>query len=118
MLQLTAYADPLAEHLYALIEALPDAVYFKDGGGRWRVANTTGLRLLDLHGHAWGGKADLESEIDRTFNPFASSKAEGLGLGLTICRSIVESYGGRIRVSSTPDSGSISNFTLPLESHV
>lgn len=62
IMQLTAYLDPLAEHVHALIEALPDAVYFKfkDGAGRWRVANTTGLRLMDLHGHAWVGKTDLE----------------------------------------------------------
>ena len=63
------------------------------------------------------GKGMPGSEIDRIFNPFASSKTDGLGLGLTICRSIVESYGGQIRVSSALDSGSIFSFTLSTENH-
>ncbi|MEN6585666.1 MAG: ATP-binding protein [Sulfuricella sp.] len=63
------------------------------------------------------GKGIPESEIELIFNPFASSTDDGLGLGLTICRSIVESYGGQIRVSSSLDSGSIFTFTLPLEDH-
>lgn len=63
------------------------------------------------------GKGIPESEIDQIFNPFTSSKTDGLGLGLTICRSIIESYGGQIRASSSLNSGSVFNFTLPLENH-
>jgi len=63
------------------------------------------------------GKGITESEIDQIFNPFFSSRTDGLGLGLSICRSIVESYGGQIGVSSLLNSGSIFNFTLPPENH-
>ena len=49
-----------AEQLEALIEALPNAIFFKDGMGRWQVVNSTGLRLFHLTGNDWQGKSDLE----------------------------------------------------------
>jgi len=50
----------LFEHADALIEALPDAIYFKDDGGRWRIVNRTGLRFFGLEDQDWQGKTDLE----------------------------------------------------------
>ncbi len=47
------------------------------------------------------------------FSPFVSTKPDGMGLGLSICREIVESHGGRIDVSSAPESGTAFRFTLP-----
>ena len=52
--------EELAEQLATLIEALPDAIFFKDGEGRWRVVNATGLRLFGLTDAPWQGKTDLE----------------------------------------------------------
>ena len=52
--------DALAERLGTLIEALPDAIFFKDGEGRWRVVNAAGLRLFGLAGQDWEGKTDRE----------------------------------------------------------
>lgn len=52
--------NELAERLGTLIEALPDAVFFKDGEGRWQVVNAAGLRLFRLTGQDWKGKTDLE----------------------------------------------------------
>lgn len=46
--------------LSALIEALPDAFFFKDGEGRWQVINTSAKRLFRLEGIPWEGKTDLE----------------------------------------------------------
>lgn len=48
------------EHMTTLIEALPDAVYFKDGGGRWLLANPAGLRLFELEGVPCLGKTEAE----------------------------------------------------------
>jgi two-component system, LuxR family, sensor kinase FixL len=47
------------------------------------------------------------------FEPFVSSKAEGLGMGLSINRSIVETHGGRIMATRNPDRGLTFHVTLP-----
>lgn len=46
--------------LNGLIEALPDAVFLKDGEGRWQVVNSAGLRLFHLIGADWRGKSSPE----------------------------------------------------------
>jgi C4-dicarboxylate-specific signal transduction histidine kinase len=51
----------------------------------------------------------------RLFEPLATSKQEGLGLGLSISASIVESHGGRLWLESTSAQGTEFRFTLPLE---
>ncbi|MEO0981427.1 MAG: ATP-binding protein [Pseudomonadota bacterium] len=48
------------------------------------------------------------------FKPFSSSKATGMGLGLSICRTIVEAHGGRIGAESLEAGGARFYFTLPL----
>jgi len=50
---------------------------------------------------------------DKLFDPFFSTKAEGMGMGLPICRSIIESHGGRIRVIDGVDHGAALQFSLP-----
>lgn len=49
----------------------------------------------------------------RLFDPFYSTKPHGLGLGLTISRSIVEAHGGELWATAHPDGGMIFTFTLP-----
>ncbi len=46
------------------------------------------------------------------FQPFITSKAHGMGVGLSICRTIVEAHGGRITVEPNPAGGTIFSFTL------
>jgi two-component system sensor kinase FixL len=51
--------------------------------------------------------------IENGFLPLSSSKADGLGIGLPLCRSIVEAHGGRLRLDAVPQGASI-RFTLPV----
>jgi two-component system sensor kinase FixL len=49
---------------------------------------------------------------ERLFEAFASTKSSGMGLGLSICRTIVEAHGGRIRAKGAEGGGTEFHFTL------
>ena len=53
---------------------------------------------------------------EKLFTPFFSTKTEGMGMGLNICRSIIEFHHGRLWVEDNPQGGSIFVITLPLTS--
>jgi C4-dicarboxylate-specific signal transduction histidine kinase len=50
---------------------------------------------------------------DRIFDPFFTTKPEGMGMGLSICRSIIDAHGGRLLASSRVPYGTVFRFTLP-----
>ena len=52
------------------------------------------------------------SDPERLFEPFFSTKTEGLGMGLNICRTIIESHHGRLWAVSNPEGGTTFRFTL------
>jgi signal transduction histidine kinase len=52
-------------------------------------------------------------KADQIFTPFFTTKPEGTGMGLAICRSIVEAHNGRIWASPGTPHGSVFQFTLP-----
>ena len=53
------------------------------------------------------------TDPERLFEPFFSTKSEGLGMGLNICRTIIESHHGRLWAVSNPEGGTTFRFTLP-----
>ena len=55
-----------------------------------------------------------EKDPDRIFQPFYTTKAEGLGMGLAIARTIVDAHGGRLIAANNEQGGATVHFTLPM----
>ena len=67
--------------------------------------------VVHVEDNGSGLAADVKEQL---FQPFVSSKGGGMGVGLSICRTIVEAHGGRIWAEELPGGGSRFSFTLPL----
>jgi PAS domain S-box-containing protein len=50
----------------------------------------------------------------RLFQPFVTTKSQGMGVGLSLCRAIVEAHGGRLWAEPNPEGGTIFRFTIPI----
>jgi len=59
------------------------------------------------------GTGISDTVADQLFQPFVTSKQSGMGIGLSICRTIIEAHGGRIWFERAPEGGTIFRFTLP-----
>ena len=93
----------------------------KNGIDAMRQSGVRELRVTAVRraGHIEFSVSDtgegMAAEVhDKLFEPFYTTKAEGMGMGLNICRSIVESHQGRLWVDSNATGGCTFRFTLPL----
>ena len=55
------------------------------------------------------------ASLGRLFDAFYTTKSSGLGMGLSICRSIIEAHGGRIWAGANEPRGAVFHISLPLE---
>src|SRR5258708_7006060 len=69
--------------------------------------------LVEVEDQGPGIASDI---VDRIFEPFFSTKAQGTGMGLAICRSIVETHNGRLWAANSPKGGAIFRFTVRTQS--
>ena len=75
------------------------------------VQNEAGSLRVAVRDHGIGLNGE---NIETIFQPFYTTKRDGLGMGLSISRSIVEDHGGRLWAESNPDRGMTFYFTLPV----
>ena len=79
---------------------------------RLTVQSAEGQDDVDISVRDAGSGLPAESG-GRLFEPFVTTKANGMGIGLTIAQTIVEAHGGRIEAHNNPDSGATFTVTLP-----
>jgi signal transduction histidine kinase len=59
------------------------------------------------------GPGIASDQLGRLFEPFHTTKRNGLGMGLSICRSIIDSVKGKIRAANSPEGGAVLSVTIP-----
>lgn len=96
--------------LFNLLQNAIDAMASTGGGLTVRSSAADGMAKVAVRDSGPGLSPEAEAGL---FEPFFSTKPEGLGLGLSICRTIIESHGGRLWAAANPRRGLTMRFTLP-----
>lgn len=100
----------------ALLNILLNAIQAQPDGGRVEVAAVAAERRgrrwvrVSVRDHGPGIPARVRA---RLFEPFFTTREKGSGLGLFVVKRIVEGHGGRVRVESRPDGGTVVSMELP-----
>jgi C4-dicarboxylate-specific signal transduction histidine kinase len=101
--------------LNLMLNAL-DAMNKTEAGARRLVVRATSIDdgsnvLLEVRD---SGSGIAPEKLESIFDPFITSKPDGLGMGLSICRTIIERHGGTICAANNPDRGAAFSITLPI----
>ena len=101
-----------------VVNLLRNAIEALEKSERREIVVTTAMTDDDFVeiGVADSGPGVDPEMMSHLFEPFATNKAGGMGMGLNICRSIVETHGGRLWASPNPGGGALFRFRLPIRS--
>jgi signal transduction histidine kinase len=94
-----------------------DAMTLTPFAHRFLVVSTTAKTGTAEMSVTDGGPGIPAEAIERIFDPFFTTKTDGMGMGLSIARSIVEAHGGRIFAENNPGRGATVRVLLPLPRH-
>ncbi len=110
----SAFFDRIQIEQVALNLVLNAAEAMIDSGRRSIIVATELNADNMVEVHIADSGPGLSPEIrDRLFQPFVTTKESGLGIGLSICRVIIEAHGGRLWAEDNPAGGTIFRFTIP-----
>jgi len=76
-----------------------------------RVGASDGMLQVTVADTGPGISPEVAAQL---FQPFITTKADGMGIGLSVCRTIVEAHRGRLWMEPNPDGGTLFHFTLPI----
>jgi signal transduction histidine kinase len=96
------------------INLIKNAVDAMPNGGKLTVTSEKVNGAVKI-AFADNGMGISEENLKKLFGPLFTTKAKGMGLGLAICKRIVEAHGGRISVESSVNKGTTFTITIPLE---
>jgi len=106
-------ADPMLMRR-VIVNLLTNAVQAMPEGGKLTVTLATQPNALSMSVQDTGEGIASEN-LSKMFTPFFTKKAKGQGLGLAVCKRLVDAQGGTITVLSLPGNGSTFTVTLPLK---
>ena len=105
-------ADPVIERVF--VNLLLNAVQAMPNGGELTVKSERQGKNVLIHFQDTG-VGILKENLPRLFDPLFTTKAKGQGLGLAVCKRLVDAHEGSISVESTIGKGSTFTVKLPLE---
>jgi two-component system sensor kinase FixL len=98
-----------------LVNLIRNAIEALQGSSTKAISVSTSVKDSYVEVSVADSGPGIPAEIaQRLFEPFVSTKSTGMGIGLMICRSIVEAHGGSLSMAPRPGGGSVFRFQLPI----
>jgi signal transduction histidine kinase len=105
----------LQQVLLNLLRNAMEAIELLGADDRRQIAITIGCEANEVEVQvADSGAGIADGDLERVFESFYSTKSSGLGVGLAICRKLIEAHGGSLWASHRPGGGALFRFTLPV----
>jgi two-component system sensor kinase FixL len=98
-----------------LVNLVRNATEAMSGRNKRQLTISTGLEGSDVEIAVSDTGTGLPDDVvSRLFHPFVTTKERGMGMGLSICRTIAEAHGGRLWLASNTSEGATFKLSLPI----